>query len=193
MERYNKYILSVILVLLSAWGLYSCQKYHDPKAVNDPRLTNPYCNDIAAINYDWGFPGRPDNSICYYAPDLFKGVYELDDSVFLKTDNIFVRADTFEMTINRVSKTKMSLFGFCGNGDSLMLTANISYLATLDTTLIDSMTIMGQPLCTIGDTVNGTINMNRINDSILYINFLVSSDTGVMTRHIGIARLKYKN
>lgn len=174
-------------------GVLSCKKYSDPASVTDPRLTNHYCNDPNAVNYNWGFPGIPDNTVCFYPTDVFQGVYELHDSVSFKTTGFFVRADTLELTINRHSSTKMAVIGFCSSGDSLIMTANVSYLATLDTTLGDTtVQTRGQALCGAGDTVNGIISRDKINDSIFYLTFTVWSDTGVVTTHMGTAKLKYR-
>ena len=168
----------------------SC-KYKDPAAKTDPRLTNPYCNDPTAVNYNWGFPGKPDSSVCFYPTDVFKGVYEYHDSVFLQPSGLFIYADTFLMTINRISNTKFSVSGFCSNNESLILTASAQYLATLDTTMGDTLTTNhGQRFCSISDTISGTFTKDRIVDSILYISLLVASDTGVISTHVGTAYRK---
>jgi hypothetical protein len=171
----------------------SCTKKTDTKATPDPRLTTHYCNDPAAVNYNWGFPGIADNTVCFYPTDIFKGVYEYHDSVFFKSSGFFIRADTFLLTINRHSNSKFSVIGFCASGDSLLLTAGANYIATVDTTLGDSTTtIRGQALCSTADTINGVLNKDRLNDSIIYINFVVASDTGVISTHVGTARLLHK-
>ena len=186
--------LLVVFFLMCLGAICSCSKYKDTKAVADPRLTNPYCNDPNAVNYNWGFPGKPDSTVCFYPTDVFKGVYIFNDSVFLQQLGIFVRADTFLLTIRKHSNTKFSIIGFCSSGDSLSLTAGLNFTATLDTTMGDSTTMMaGQALCSFGDTVNGILTKDILNDSLLYINLLVSSDTGVITTHVGTARLKSKN
>jgi len=186
-------LISILLLLLIVLGIYSCAKYKDVPAVQDPRLTNPYCNDPAAVNYNWGFPGKPDNTICFYPTDVFSGVWQLNDSIFFDSSGLFVRADTFLITIAKKTDTTMSLQGFCASGNLLQLTARLSFPATIDTTIIrsDSL-VMGQPLCITTDTVNGTITQNIINDSIIYIAFQVWSDTGVITSHLGTARLLHK-
>jgi hypothetical protein len=178
-----------ISVLLIAAGsiLFSCNKYKDSKAVQDPRLINPYCNDPLAVNYNWGFPGKPDNTVCFYPPSLFKGAFLFYDSVSLLSSGLFIYADSLVLTIHALSKTKISIFGFCSNGDSILLTASAQYVASVDT-LGDTVTHWGQPFCSTGDTVSGTVTKDRINDSLIYFNFQVASDTGVVTTHIGSAR-----
>jgi hypothetical protein len=187
----NKTLTIFILILLAA-GVYSCKKYVDKPAVKDPRLSKPYCNDPNAVNYNWDFPGTPDNSVCFYPTDVFAGVYELHDSAFLAATGWYVASDTVMLTIRRHSTTKMGVSGFCSNGDSLLMTAGLTFMATVDTLIGDSITFQGQAFCSLADTINGTITKDRINDSFLYINLFVSSDTGVITNHIGTAKLKYK-
>jgi hypothetical protein len=183
-------VIWVSLLFISGVSLIlSCAKYKDSKAVTDPRLTNPYCNDPTAVNYNWGFPGKPDNTVCFYPTDVFKGVYLYHDSVFLPPPSgIFIHADSLVLYIHRLSNTKISILGFCSNGDSLLLTASPLYVASIDTTEGDSVTNWGQRFCSAGDTVNGTVTKDRINDSLMYFSFQVASDTGIVTTHIGSAR-----
>ncbi len=169
--------------------LLSCAKYKDPKGFTDPRLTNHYCNDPLGVNYNWNFPGIPDNTTCFYPTDVFAGKYVFHDSVFLKGTNIlFISADSFILTIRKVNNTKMAVYGFCLNGDSLLMTASPTFVASVDTTEGDSVTAYGQMFCSQKDTINGTIAQNRI-DSVLTISMQVASDTGATTLHIGSARL----
>ncbi len=188
-----RYFISIgLLFALSLCVLFSCEKYKDTKAASDPRLTNPYCNDPTAVNYNWGFPGKPDSSVCFYPTDVFNGVYEVHDSVYLLASGLYIYADTFVMTIHKLTDTTMSVLGFCSNiGDSLLFKAGPLYVATLDTLIGDSITTsQGQMFCSINDTVSGTLTKDRINDSLLYISFQVSSDTGVIVTHVGTAYKK---
>ena len=174
--------------------LAACAKQTDTKAVPDPRLTKHYCNDPAGVNYNWDFPGIADNTVCFYPTDIFKGVYRFTDSVFFKSTGFFIRADTFELVIRKHSNTKFAIIGFCASGDSLLLTAGANYIATLDTTMGDTTTaVRGQRLCSVADTIYGSLNKDRLNDSLLYVFFTVASDTGVKSTHIGTAKLLYKN
>ncbi len=186
--RYFGFISFLLIVSCSIF--FSCAKYKDSKAGSDPRLTNPYCNDPNAVNYNWGFPGKPDNTICFYPADLFKGVYLFHDSISIQSSGLFIYADSLLLTISGIpnSQTKISILGFCPNGIGLTLTANTSFSASVDTTEGDSVTNWGQQFCSLGDTVNGTVTKDRINDSLMYFSFQVASDTGVITMHIGSAR-----
>ena len=183
-----KNLFSILTILaVGAILCYSCAKWKDPAPTTDPRLTNPYCNDPNAVNYNWGFPGKPDNTICFYPTDVFVGDYVFTDSVYLNPNFTFVQSQVETLHIARNSQTQMTVTGFCSNGNTIHLTCDKSYNATVDTTLGDSVTNRGQPLCRLVDTVNGTIAKDRIVDSLLHINFQVISDTG-STTHIGNAK-----
>ena len=183
-----KYLLFVALL---SGVIYSCKKYTDPKAVADPRLTNPYCNDPAAVNYNVGFPGKPDNTVCYYPSDLFKGVYFFHDSIYLTATNIFLYVDSFTLTIQEMpnsNRAKIKVTGMCQSGDFMTLTAGPTYVATLDTSIRDTSVVnWGQTLCRSEDTVAGTFTRDRVDSAVIHIYLRVASDTGVTT-HIGDAR-----
>ena len=184
-----KRILTILLtVLLVSTGFFACKKWIDPPATNDPRLTNPYCNNPDAVNYNWGFPGKPDNSICFFPKDLFIGDYSFVDSILVTSTNLFVRRDSMVLHFYSVpgSNSKISVVGFCGGGDTLKLTAGPSYVATVDTLIGDSLTNRGQHFCRVQDTVNGTIYNSRL-DTLLHVTLQVISDTGTTT-HMGKAK-----
>ena len=199
-----KYI-KIILFIFLGLSLHSCVKWKDAKAT-DPGITRHYCNDPDAVNYNWGFPGKPDNTICFYPSDLFAGVDSFFiDSIFQK-DLSFTRRDSFMMTITRVTNSQILLAGFCSNNRStaFSLTADRTYNATLDTVLGG----IGQTFCrprdsTMGDTVTGNITRDvnllldtstakghiYIDTAILRFYFTVNSDTGI-TIHNAIGRIR---
>lgn len=184
----RKNLFFLTLVVLAVASFVACNKWKDPAPVNDPRLTNPYCNDPGAVNYNWGFPGKPDNSICFYPTDLFKGTYLFIDSVYQSSTGYFLYEDSITLNFYPIdgSHTRLAVIGFCGT-DSLLLTAGVgSFTASVDTTLGDSLTYRGQRWCRILDTVNGTILNSRI-DTLLHVNLQIISDTGITT-HVGKAR-----
>ena len=165
--------------------LFSCAKWKDPKGY-DPNLPNHYCNDPAAVNYNWGFPGKADNTVCFYPTDLFKGSYLFRDSIY--RDTLFIRYDSFILNMSAQSHTKITVGGFCMNGNQIVLTAGPTYVATVDTTVGDSTTLnLGQIMCRTQDTVSGTISKDRIDSTLLHITLQVVSDTGTTT-HYGSAR-----
>ena len=184
-----KYVISILTAIACTTLLFiSCAKWKDPAPYTDPRLTNPYCNDPNAVNYNWGFPGKPDNTVCFYPTDLFVGTYIFTDSVYRTSDlSLFLSTVTETLYVSRLSQTQIAVTGFCANGNSIHLTADKSYNATVDTTVGDTLTARGQTLCRIVDTVSGAISKDRIVDSLLHISFIVVSDTG-STTHIGSAK-----
>jgi hypothetical protein len=192
----------ITLIILSCLLIFSCQKYKDapPKNLN---LTNPYCNDPAAVNYNWGFPGKPDNTICTYPSDLFTGTDStFIDSIF-QVDLSYTYRDSFPYSCIRLSNTEISTAGFCMSNRSftLNLTAAITYSASIDTVLGG----IGPAFCNIAtDTITGTITRDytvhidtnsldspKIDTILLYVNFQVNSDTGI-TYHKGTAHIKIK-
>ena len=175
-----RYLVSIsFLFITGICVLFSCAKWKDPKPVNDPRLTNPYRNDPTAVNYNWGFPGKPDNTVCFYPSDLFQGSYLFYDSVYLSPSGLFISADSFIIKISKISNSKIGVTGFCNSGKQLTLTAGPTYVATMDTTVGDTTTMNpGQLLCRIQDTISGTISKDRVDSNLLHINLRVVSDTG---------------
>ncbi len=181
----SKYQFVVLFFTVLVTGFVACKKYTDPAPTTDPRLTNPYCNDPAAVNYNWGFPGVPDNSKCFYPTDLFAGNYLYVDSVFDNNTGIYLSSDTLHLTLRALSHTKLVCTGFCGSGDSFLLTA-YNYTATLDTLVGDTTTVTkGQFGCVRTDTVSGTIVDNLL-DTTFHVNLQYKSDT-VIKNHIGRA------
>ena len=180
-----KYFVSILALMVVI--IASCSKYQDKKG---PAFTgtNHYCNDATAANYNWGFPGIPDNTVCIYPSDLYVGKYIFQDYISLLSNGLPILVDTFTLTFYRLSSSKLAVLGFCANGDSLFLTAAPTFIASVDTTEGDSVTNWGQKLCSIGDTINGTFTKDRIFDSLMYLNLQVASDTGVVTVHIGTAK-----
>jgi hypothetical protein len=186
--RKHKLFFAYSLLLIAALaGWVSCTKYKDKKG---PAFTgtNHYCNDPNAANYNWGFPGIPDSTVCIYPTDLFAGKYQFIDSVFLQSNGYFIFVDTFTLTFYKLSLTKLGVTGFCSTADTFYLTAGADFVATVDTLEGDSITNQGQKFCVLGDTVNGTFTKDRIFDSLMYLSLQVISDTGAITNHIGTAK-----
>lgn len=185
--RMKRVTFVVTLITTGIVLFFSCKKWTDPAPVNDPRLTNPYCNDPDAVNYNWGFPGKPDNTICFYPSDIFNGNYLFTDSVYLTSSGLFIYAQQETLYVSKQNKTQLLISGLCSNGNSLHVTAHPDFIATIDTTLGDTTSInRGQMLCRPQDTVSGTFTYSRI-DSLLHISFQVINDTGITT-HIGKAK-----
>lgn len=133
----------------------SCLKKEDlPKGEPPAGLINHYCNDPRGINYNWGFPGIPDSSVCIYPVDTFVGQWLLTDSVF-NPDSSFNRVNTRTLTFTATEDTLLThlkISGFCPNNQTLYATADKYGQATLDT-LVDHAP--GQLLCSPSDTATG--------------------------------------
>lgn len=175
-----RYIVAILVVVTFASAVFfSCKKWQDPAPVDNSNINNPYCNDPDAVNYNWGFPGKPDNTVCFYPSDLFQGTYILKDTILGAQSDLFLKADSLLITITKKSKTQVVLNGLCPSGKELLLSANASYTATIDTTVGDSLTLNpGQFFCRDLDTVAGALALDKADSSLVYLNFTVVSDTG---------------
>lgn len=177
----KKLSICVLALLL----LYACQKSEPFDTANDSMFEGHYCNDPIAINYNHGFPGTPDNAVCVYPTDVFRGTYRLRDSIF----NEEFELDTvleYTVTLHQSSLTKLRMSGFCLNGDSVRLTADRFYKAGVDSTLLmpDSVLVEGHIFCRFIDTIMGSVTKYKDDSNKIRINFTIASDTG-RNYHIG--------
>lgn len=145
-------LIVAIIVIVSA---VSCLKPEDlPKRQLPPGLTGHYCNDPRAVNYNRGFPGIPDSSVCVYPVDAFVGQWTMTDSVF-HADSTFntvsVRTVSFVSTEDSLL-SHLRISGLCDNGMAVLATADKYGQATLDS--MDSHNA-GQWLCSSADTATG--------------------------------------
>lgn len=175
-----KIFICIAVILL----VYACKKPTPFDNPTDEQFINRYCNDPAAINFNHGFPGTADNSICIYPTDVFTGTYKLKDSIFngeFELDTILDYTVSFHTT----SLTQLKLSGFCINGDTVRLTADRYYKAAVDSTrLQDSSMFEGHVFCRGLDTIRGTINKYKTDSNKIRVNFIIASDTGI-NYHIG--------
>jgi hypothetical protein len=163
----------------------SCSKYEDPpKTGLDDRLTNPYCNDPRAINYNRGFPGKPDNAVCIFPVDSFLGTWLLTDSMFRPNgDTIGVQQKTLSFVATEDSVLRhIAMNGWCNNGLAVYLTANKYSFAHVDTLLEGSA---GQLNCGSGaDTLSGNLRLNAdtaiATPGTLMLEFTVSGSEGTV-------------
>ena len=182
----NGFIVLSLLVM-------SCTKDAGPKT--DARLSKLYCNDPQAVNYNWDFPGKPDNTLCFFPVDVFRGTYTFYDSVY---DEDFQRNDSayYDIKLIALDKSKFAITGMCNKGvwtesDTIPFTADRFYKATVDsTTLTDSVKLKGWlSTCKVSDTVNGFIMKDKADTNLLHINLTFFTPHGP-TYHIGTARKK---
>jgi hypothetical protein len=120
MYKFFREITCVVVVLL---GIWSCNKDDgDVPDVSD-KLTNRYCNIPQAVNYNHGFPGIEDNSLCIFGTDYYRGNWIVVDTIKLG-DSTLIDIDTLFFNIslmpNDTSYSKMYLRGWCGNENIIM-------------------------------------------------------------------------
>lgn len=181
LQAMRKPFVTISLLLLIV--ALSCKKWEDPAPQDNPQINNPYCNDPEAVNYNWGFPGKPDNTTCIYASDLFAGTYRFKDTVYNATDDLFLSADSIDIEIKKVDKRQMHVTGLCAPGHVLLMTGVGMYNAYVDTTVGDSLSAnVGQLFCRTQDTVTGGFTRDKVDSSLIYVMFTVVSDTGITIR-----------
>jgi hypothetical protein len=127
--------------------VFGCKKYADPPPTVTDKLTTPYCNIPAAVNYNWGFPGIVTNTVCIYPSELFEGTYTFYDSV-LNANAEFEPFDTSIVTISKVTDSTLTIAGLCPSSFSAKATKNFRFT-------LDSTTAFGQVHCNNNDTING--------------------------------------
>lgn len=170
-------------LILFALAIFSaCEKWEDTPA-KDLGLTSRYCNVPAAVNYNHGFPGIEDNSICVYPSTPFLGQYGFRDSIY-NNANELILGDTFNFSISAADTFRFNINNFCSNGNQLGFTANRYYRAESDSVIGNGLQLM----CRSQDTLSGLLEY-RITDSSLYIDWTVVSDTGIY-KHRGRAYKK---
>ncbi len=177
----------VLFVLFISTLTFSCKKWSDPAPKEVPGIGDrKYCNDPEAVNYNWGFPGVADSSICYYPVDIFKGTWLFTDSVY-NDDNTLDSVKsltTYTLEIVPLTTNQFLIKGFCTNGNGLQFTSTRSALhVSADSLIKDSDTSFnyGQFFCRTEDTLSGSITRS-LNDSTykeMYINLTVVSDTAI--------------
>ena len=170
------------LLLLCLPLLSACNKWED-KPAEDLDLPNKYCNNPIAINYNVGFPGIEDNTVCIFPSDPYAGQYTFQDSVYSE-DEVAMPGATINFQVNAVSQSGLAIRNFCGNGNELLFTADRYFRAASDSIIGQGTQLM----CRSADTLSGTLEY-RAYDSSLYIDFKVVSDTGTST-HKGRAYKK---
>lgn len=177
------------IILVFIGFLAACSKPDNTGADISDQLTNLYCNDPEAINYNWGFPGKPDNTVCFYPRDIFAGVYSFSDSIY-NAELELQKVNNITITVHAISNNKLRITGFCSNSDSILLTADRFYKAAADSTITaDSIILAGQIVCRPVDTLSGYFVKDRTDSTKLAINITVASDTGI-NYHLGTAYKK---
>ncbi len=183
MPKRNIFIKIFISIAVLAL-FYACSKSEPFDTAAADQFSDRYCNDPIAINYNHGFPGTADNSICIYPTDVFKGSFSLKDSIYDADFNLDTVLD-YLVTFHTVSLTNVKLSGFCINGDTVRMTADRYYRAAVDSTMLpDSSMVEGHVFCRGVDTIKGNISKYDGDTAKIRINFIIASDTGI-NYHIG--------
>ena len=147
-----------LVLWLTLMVIISCKKYKDPSPFTDSRINNPYCNEPAALNYNWGFPGIADNSLCIYPSTFFSGNYFYHDTIYDVSGNVLGQ-DSFMIAITALDTAKVNISGFCGS-NILKATADKYYKLRLDSTFS-----AGQHVCSTTDTINGEGSKKGFSDT----------------------------
>lgn len=171
-----KWIYGIIV----CFCLLSCKKYKDPEPFTDSRINTKYCNDPSAINFNWDFPGIPDNSVCVYPSQIYNGSFLMYDTIINYLGETLA-TDTFSILMSAIDTTRIHITGFCGN-QIYKAHANRFLSFTLDSTLGN-----GQLFCNNKDTISGGAKKSGLHDTIPILwKYYIQTDTGVVT-HIAQA------
>jgi hypothetical protein len=178
-----KHSLTRFIVALSFFPFFSsCEKWED-KPPTDLGLTNRYCNVPSAINYNFGFPGIEDNSVCIFPSTPFAGLYSFRDSIYNSAEE-FILGDSFNFSISTIDSFRFVFNNFCANTNQLRFVANRFYRAESDSIIGAGLQLM----CRNVDTLSGRLEF-RPSDSSLLIEWSVTTDTGIY-KHRGRAYKK---
>ncbi len=151
-----------LLILFAIMGMLliqNCKKYTDPPIIKIDTFTSKYCNIPTAVNYNWGFPGNIDNSICVFPADVYVGSYTFYDSL-QDANGIYLPNDTFNLNILKNTDTTLFIQGLCANAIQLNARAYKNLRLTLDST-----NNKGQAFCSSADTINGLGILKNYGDS----------------------------
>ncbi len=172
---------TLIGMILLGSILYSCKKYEDPKPFEDDRINQrKYCNDPSAVNFNWGFPGIPDNTTCIYPSDLYKGQYMFYDST-MDLSGIKFFADSFLIDVIALDSNRMQFAGFCPS--KLISVKSNRFLRFTVDTLVGT----GQSFCNPTDTISGFGQKQLLGDSTRFtFEYEVFTPSGY-EKHAGVA------
>jgi hypothetical protein len=168
----TKFAPFLLLMMVFFAILIGCKPYKDPTPIKTDLLTTPYCNDPKAVNYNWGFPGKPDNSICFFPADLFVGNYKFYDSIYDNTAGVYLAFDSTNVSIAKSTDSTISVTGLCG---SSVFTAKATKNARFT---LDSTTSLGQLFCSNADTISGGATKWNFNDTFFKFQYdLINNST----------------
>lgn len=182
----NKKVKIIGLFAVAALvNVMACSKYKDPPETGlDDRLGTHYCNDPRSVNYNWGFPGIPDNDICIYPIDSFLGTWLFTDSMSRQDgDSFIVQIRTLRFTATEdTALTHLAIYGLCDDDVTpVYVTANQYSVAYVDTLFEEGA---GQLFCNSADTLTGFINLSTDTavapSGTMIFNLTVSTNEGII-------------
>jgi hypothetical protein len=166
----------LILIASIAINATACKPYKDP-APKDLGLTNPYCNNPFAVNFNWGFPGKPDNTVCIFPAQVFAGNYKLYDSITSNNASTIFN-DSALVSLAQLNDSTLTLSNHCvGNNYVVRATKTLQFY-------VDSTTLLGAPFCN-GDTIAGNARKLNIDDSIITYTYDLNNN-GTTIKHKAI-------
>ncbi len=190
MKQWNFRIIPILaLVCAAAIGIMAgCSKAEEPQSIDKTKISGTYCNDPKAVNYNVGFPGTPDNSICIFPTEVFKGEYVFYDTIYDGNYRLVRIIPPVTFTLTATDFTKLELKGLCKD-ITLPVTADRFYKATIDSVMGAVNLLPGRTMCREQDTISGMFTRSQTDNSV-QVNLTVLSDTGI-NYHRGTAQKKY--
>jgi hypothetical protein len=165
---------SFFIIIACLSSILGCTKWTDTQNAIDPRLTQKYCNDPFAVNYNWGFPGMPDNSTCVFPSDVYVGTYVFHDSIY-SIANVLVDTNQVVLRVYKMKVDKVAILGFKNLSDSIF----VSVLKNGNGSIDSLHNLPGQVLLSSLDTINGTC-FKYITDTLrLKINWKTNTNMGI--------------
>ncbi len=128
-------IFNKCVVVLGIFAFASCTKGEDTASPDiSDLLTNRYCNNPNAVNYNWNFPGIEDNATCFFSYYFYEGDWIFIDTI-RRSDSSIVGVETyylnFEKIIPDTSESLMAMSGWCSSA-SLIIHVDRFYFARTD-------------------------------------------------------------
>lgn len=119
-------LFSFLLILPAFLLLNACEKYEDlPKGDYD--ADGYYCNDARAINYNVGFPGIANDSICVFPVEPFEGNWTMIDTL-LDDEMEIISTHQGQVSLVPIENDSIdNLFimeGYCDNNFAITFQAN---------------------------------------------------------------------
>ncbi len=125
-----------------------------------------------AVNYNWGFPGTPADSLCIFPATVLEGTYTVYDSLYDAADSFQSASIYLGVSLTQIGKQSVRMSQYCSDDITLLCDA---YLNILNDTAqrqnwvmcqSDSLEFRGVKQGI--DTPNFTLRMNKYRDLDFY-------------------------